>query len=140
MTAQLLGHGLDLAGGHALDVHLGQRRHQRLLRALVALEQLGGKAPVAVAWHAQLELANAGDEAAAVVAGAVTRALDRALTRCGADEFRHLGFQNFLQRLLEQPLELLTLLAQQCFNGNDGRFNLGSGGHGSQAPCRAGWS
>ena len=39
MTAQLLGDRLDLPGRDPLHVHLGQRRHQRLLRALVALEQ-----------------------------------------------------------------------------------------------------
>ena len=41
MTAQLLGDRLDLARRHPLHVHLGQRAHQRLLRALIAGEQLG---------------------------------------------------------------------------------------------------
>src|SRR3546814_2670315 len=39
MAAQLFGDRLDLARRNALDIHLGQRRHQRLLRPLVALEQ-----------------------------------------------------------------------------------------------------
>src|SRR3546814_5041770 len=49
---------LDLARRNALDIHLGQRRHQRLLRPLVALEQLGREAPGTVLRHPQLQLAD----------------------------------------------------------------------------------
>ena len=34
VPAQFFRHGLDLAGGHALDIHLGQRTHQGLLGPL----------------------------------------------------------------------------------------------------------
>src|SRR5688572_27453455 len=40
MAAQLLGDRLDLPRRYTLHVHLGQRRHECPLRALVALEQL----------------------------------------------------------------------------------------------------
>src|SRR3546814_9094772 len=42
----------------SLDIHLGQCRHQRLLRPLVALEQLGREAPGTVLRHPQLQLAD----------------------------------------------------------------------------------
>src|SRR3546814_5576207 len=58
MAAQLFGDRLDLARRNALDIHLGQRRHQRLLRPLVALEQLGREAPGTVLRHPQLQLAD----------------------------------------------------------------------------------
>jgi hypothetical protein len=50
--AAFLGDRLDLAGRHDLHVHLGQRRHQRLLGALVALEEFSGEAAVTVLRHA----------------------------------------------------------------------------------------
>ena len=71
MAAQLLGDGLDLAGRDALHVHLGQRRHQGLLGALVTFENFGREPAVAILRHAQFELAHARDERAGVVAGAV---------------------------------------------------------------------
>src|SRR3546814_20262088 len=58
MAAQLFGDRLDLARRNALDIHLGQRRHQRLLRPLVALEQLGRQAPGTVLRHPPLPLAD----------------------------------------------------------------------------------
>ena len=39
---------------HPLEVHLRQRRHRCLLRALIALEQLRREATLPVARHAQL--------------------------------------------------------------------------------------
>jgi hypothetical protein len=71
VAAQLLRDRLDLAGRHALHVHLGQRGHERLLRALVALEQLGREAAVAVLRYPQLQLADPGDEGATVVTAAM---------------------------------------------------------------------
>jgi hypothetical protein len=52
VAAQLLGDRLHLPGRDALDVHLGQHRHQRLLRALIALEQLGREAALPILRHA----------------------------------------------------------------------------------------
>ena len=48
VPAQRLGHRLDLARRNALNVHLGQGADQRLLRALIALEQFGRKPSPAV--------------------------------------------------------------------------------------------
>ena len=62
VAAQRLGHRLDLAGRHTLHVHLGQGADQGLLGALVALEQLGRKAPVAILRHAQLQRPDPGDQ------------------------------------------------------------------------------
>ena len=67
MAAQLLGDRFDLPGRDALDVHLGEGGHERLLGALVALEQLGREATLPVLRHAQLELADPGDQRSAVV-------------------------------------------------------------------------
>src|SRR5271165_471531 len=83
MAAQLLGDRLHLAGRDALHVHLGQRRHQRLLGTLVALGELGRKPSVAILRHAQLELAHAGHEGAGATAGAVAKPRDRALALLG---------------------------------------------------------
>ena len=71
MAAQLLGDRLHLSGRDPLHIHLGQRGDQRLLGALVAFEQLGREPAVAILRHAQLELADAGDEGARVIAGAI---------------------------------------------------------------------
>jgi hypothetical protein len=68
VAAQLLGDRLDLHRRNALHVHLGQRRDERLLGALVAFEQLGREAAVTVLRDPQLELANPGDQRATVVA------------------------------------------------------------------------
>ena len=56
VAAQLLGDRLDLAGRDALHVHLRQRRHERLLGALIALEELGREPAVPVLRHAQSSL------------------------------------------------------------------------------------
>lgn len=61
MAAQLFGDHLDLASRHPLHIHLRQRRHQSALRALVALEQLGGEAPLPVLLNPQFDLADMGD-------------------------------------------------------------------------------
>ncbi len=62
VAAELLGDRLDLPGRDALHVHLRQGGHQRPLRALVTLKQLGREATLPVLRHPQLELANPGDE------------------------------------------------------------------------------
>jgi hypothetical protein len=56
-----------------LHVHLGQRGNERLLRPLIALEQLGRKPPRSILWHPQLDLADPGDQRARVVAGAIAK-------------------------------------------------------------------
>src|SRR5690606_3663405 len=72
MAAQFLGDRLDLPGRDPLHIHLGQRRDERLLRALIAFEQLGREVPATVLRYPQLQLADPGDQCAAVVAGTIT--------------------------------------------------------------------
>jgi hypothetical protein len=60
-----------------LHNHRGQGRHQRFLAPRVAIEQGGREFPVPIPRHTQFQLANAGDEVAAVVTGTVTRAAFR---------------------------------------------------------------
>jgi hypothetical protein len=55
VPAQLLGDCLDLAGRDPLHIHLGQRRHQRLLRALPTLEQFRRETAAPILRHPQLQ-------------------------------------------------------------------------------------
>ena len=71
MAAQLLGDRLDLPGRDALHLHLDQRRHERLLAALIALEELRGKPALPVLRHTQFHRAHTGHQAAWVMAAAV---------------------------------------------------------------------
>jgi hypothetical protein len=77
--------GQALPGRDALHVHLGQRRHEPLLGALVALEKLGRDPAVPVLRQAQLELADPCDQGARIVAGAVAEPCRGALALLGAD-------------------------------------------------------
>ena len=79
MAAEFLGDRLHLPFRDALHVHLRQGRNQRLLGALVAFEEFGREAAVAVLRHAQFELAHPGDKSAGVIAGAVAEPSSRAL-------------------------------------------------------------
>ena len=127
MAAELLGDRLDLAGRHALHVHLGQRRHQRLLRALVALEQLGREAAVAVLRHPQLQLADPGDQRAVVVAAAVAEPRRRPLALLGAQRLGHLGLEQLLQDRLDQRPQEVPVLRQQRLHFLKRRPKLASG-------------
>ena len=64
VAAQFLGDGLDLPGRDPLHIHLRQRRHQRLLGALVWYKKLSGEAAIAVLRHKQIELAQRDDASA----------------------------------------------------------------------------
>jgi hypothetical protein len=68
VPTELFADGFDVPSRYSLDVHLCERRHQRLLAALIALENLGGKPSVAILGNSQLEFAYPGDQAARVVA------------------------------------------------------------------------
>ena len=118
VAAQLLGDRLDLAGRHALDVHLGQRRHERLLGALVAFEQLGREAAGAVLRHSELQLADPGDQGAIVVAAAVAEARRRSLALLGTQRRGHLGFQQLLQHRLHQRTQEVAILGQRAFTSS----------------------
>ena len=110
MAAQLLGDRLHLSGRDPLHIHLRQRRHQGLFRALVAFEQLGREPAVAILRHAQLELADAGDEGARVIAGAIAKPGARALALLGPDRVGHLGFQHLLHHRANNLAQALGAL------------------------------
>jgi hypothetical protein len=71
MADQFLGDLRHLPRRDALHVHLRKCRYQRLLGALVALQQLSREAPLAILRHPQFQLADTGDQRARIVAGAV---------------------------------------------------------------------
>src|SRR5437899_2152889 len=60
--------GAGTCGRHALHVHLRQGADQRLLRTLIALEQLGRKTPVAILRHPKLQRPYPSDQRSAVIA------------------------------------------------------------------------
>ena len=124
MAAQLLGDGLDLPGRDALHVHLGERRHERLLGALVAFEQLGREAAVAVLRHPQLELADTGDERARVVAGAVAEPGLRALALLGPERVGHLGFEHLLHHGAHDLAQAVRLCRDQVFDDGESGSRL----------------
>ena len=64
---QFLGDLLDLPRRDPLHVHLRQCRNQRLLRALIAFEQLSREPSLAVLRHLELDLADPGDQRAWIV-------------------------------------------------------------------------
>src|SRR3546814_3403427 len=94
MAAQLFGDRLDLARRNALDIHLGQRRHQRLLRPLVALEQLGREAPGTVLRHPQLQLADPRHQPARVMPRTVAAPRLAAPALARTQSLVHPGFHN----------------------------------------------
>src|SRR6516162_4270409 len=73
------GDRLHLARRHPLHVHLRQRPHQRLLRALVALEQRRREPTLPVLRHPQLQRPHPGDQRPAVVAAAIAEPTRAAL-------------------------------------------------------------
>jgi hypothetical protein len=130
VAAQLLGDRLHLARRNALHIHLRQGGDERPLGALVALEQLGGEAAVAILRNPELQLADAGNQRAPVRAGAVAKPLDRALALLGAQRLGHLRFQHLLHdgpNHLPQPIRIMQ---QKLFDGGAGgpTLSLGHGG------------
>src|SRR5215207_2126015 len=67
VPAELLADRFDFPSRYPLDVHLSKRGDQRLLAALIALENLGGKKPLTILGNSQLELAHPGDQATRIV-------------------------------------------------------------------------
>src|SRR6478752_8569661 len=71
VSTELFADRFDLPSRYSLDVHLRKRRHQRLLAALIAFENLGGKPSVAVLRNSQLEFSYPRNQAAWIVAASV---------------------------------------------------------------------
>ena len=109
MAAQLLGNRLNFAGRNTLHIHLRQRRNQRPLRALVALEQFGREPALAILRHAQLELANPRDQRPAVIARAITQPARRPLALLGSQRLRHLHFENLLEGRPHQRMTIRSI-------------------------------
>ena len=130
VPAQLLGDRLDLARRHALDVHLGQRAHERLLRPLVSVEELGREPALPVTGHPQLQLPNARDQTAAVVPRPIPGPIRRALTGPGPHRLGHLRLQHLLEGFLQESFQQLVVAADQGFDLAGLRGTLRSRGHG----------
>ena len=137
MPAQLLRDRLHFARRHALHVHLGERRHEGALRALIALEQLGREAALPVLRHPQLQFADPGDQRPTVGAGPVTEQRHSPLVLLGAERLRHLRFQDLLQRRSHDLADKLAILGKQCFQRRRSRLTL-SFGHGVSSLSRGG--
>ncbi len=113
MPDQLLRDRLHLARGYPLYVHLRQRRNQRLLRTLIPLEQLGGEPSLPVLRHAELDLADARDQRARVVARTVAEPALAALALAGAQGLRHLRLERLLQHRAHDRLQEILLRGQK---------------------------
>lgn len=120
---------LTFPGRAPLDVHLRQRREERLLGALVAAEEFGREAAVAVLRHAQFQLADAGDERTRVGPRAISPSGIAALALRGAERVGHLRFEHLLQRGAHDLHEKVRVGKQRCFRerGRGGRLRLGHG-------------
>src|ERR1019366_6706338 len=107
--AQRLGNGAHLARRNALDVHLQHGQHQRLLAALIALEQLGLELAVAVLGDHELQFAHPRLQRARLVAVAPAPPLRVAFVVIGPEKTRHLGFQHLLRHPLHHaPKKILA--------------------------------
>jgi len=102
-----------------LYVHLGQCRHQRLFRALVAFEEFGREPAVAILRHPQLELTDPGHKRAGVVAGAVAEPGGRALALLGPERVGHLGFQYLLHHRSNDLAQPIWALREKLVDGDD---------------------
>ena len=100
MSAKLLGDCLHLPRRDALNVHLHQRRHERLLAALVALEHFRTELPTSFLRNTKFHLPNAGDEIATVVARSVPPPRAHAFVLFSAKMLRHFRFQHVLKECL----------------------------------------
>jgi hypothetical protein len=128
VPAELLGDRLHPAGRHPLHVQLGQRRHPPcLLRVLIAFEQLGREAAVAVLRHPQLQLADPGDQRAAVIAAPVAEPHRGPLALLGAKRLRHLRFQQLLQHGLDSGRRKSRSSASSAFTSSSVPLSLPRG-------------
>src|SRR3546814_18165074 len=106
----------------SLDIHLGQCRHQRLLRPLVALEQLGREAPGTVLRHPQLQLADPRHQRARVMPRTVAEPRIAALALSRATRLVHLGFPHRLPPAEPHHAKRIRLLRPPPFGS--GNTNL----------------
>ena len=127
VAAQRLGHRLDLSGRNPLDVHRGQGADQRLLRALIALEQLGREPPHPVLRHPQFQGADPRDQGPAVVAAAVRQPRLGPLALGGANRFRHLRLERGLNQRFHRRTHEIFVPRRQSFQVDNFRLTLALG-------------
>jgi hypothetical protein len=108
-------------------VHLRQGADQRLLRALIAFEQLGREPAHPVLRHPQFQGPNPSDQRARVIAAAVGNPRLAALAFGGADRLGHLRFQRRLHQRLDRSPHEIPVLRQQPFQIDDFRLSLAFG-------------
>src|ERR1035438_4694303 len=133
-TAQSLGDRAYLARRHALHIHLQHRQNQGLLAALVTLEQLGLKLPVAVLRNRQLQLAHPRLQRPRLVPVAPATPIPGALVAASAKKTRHLRFQNLLHCALYQPAKKI-LPAQPVLPSLHNLNTLSLASHLRRPPC-----
>jgi hypothetical protein len=126
MAAELFADGPNFAGGNALDIHLDEGRDQGLFTALIAAEDLGAEAALAILRDAQFQGAHTGDEFARIRATAIALAGLGPLALGGPKRFVHFRLEELLDGELDKAFEEVFIL------GNQG-FNLAFG-HGSLLP------
>src|SRR5690606_21526308 len=112
-AAQHLGDVLDLPRAHALQVHLHQRQDQRLLAALVPIEELRLEGALAVHRHQQGKRAHARLELPGSVTVPIPAALRGAFKRVGVQVERDLLLQQPLQRRLHDLAQEIGLIHQR---------------------------
>jgi hypothetical protein len=113
-----------------LHVHLRQSRHQRLLAALVSLEQIRREPPLPVLGNAQFQPADPSYQPAPVIPAPVALPLSRPFVPFGPNRLGHLCFHHLLQHLLNQRLQKGPLSLQQRFIVHATRVTFPPG-HGS---------
>src|SRR3954447_238872 len=94
------------------------------------------KRPSRVLRHPQLELADPGDQGAAVVARAVAEPAGAALALGGAERVRHLGLRHLLQHRAHDLAPPVGVAFQQLLGGGDGKLSLGDGHGGAPRSWR----
>ena len=101
-----------------------------MLGALVAFEELGREAAVAILRHAQFELADPGDQGAGIIAGAIADPRRGPLALLGRERVGHFGFQHLLHHRPDDLTQPIGALQEQLIDGGDRglSFILGHGG------------
>src|SRR5690554_5541109 len=112
-AAQHLGDVPDLPGAHTLEVHLHQRPNERLLAALVPLEQLTLERPLTIHRHRQRQRADARLELPTPVPVAVASAPLGAFIRAGLQVLGDLRIQESIQHRLDQITQEARVIDQR---------------------------
>ena len=110
-----------------MHVHLGQRRDQRLLGALIALEQLGREATGPVLRYPQLQDPDPRHQLAIVIARAMPQPICRPLVLLGLKRLGHLRLKHLLNDSLQQRPKSIRVARQHRFPVESSRRSLAIG-------------